>query len=201
MAKIETVERLREIIADYGPVGSAKIRNYLCEQGVAFIEHSPFLMLGTLGAYGLEISQKGGKPGFVEITDNRTILIPEFAGNHLAIGLQNILQDSRVALAMVRPATDEILRVSGRATLLDDEDICERLSAGGKPASLIIRVDVERAAFHCVRSARRAKLWNPESWDQPTRISFGKIYSDALKQPEIEPVFDKLTEESDSKLY
>jgi hypothetical protein len=73
-------------------------------------------MLGTLGDYGLEISQKGGEPGFVMVCDNRSMLIPERVGNHLAIGLQNILRDPRVALAMVRPATDEVLRVSGRAT-------------------------------------------------------------------------------------
>ena len=201
MAKIKSVERLREIITDYGPRGAAKIRDHICEQGIAFIERCPFLMLGTLGDYGLEISQKGGEPGFVEVCDNRVMLIPEWVGNHLAIGLQNILRDPRVALAMVRPATDEVLRISGRATLLDDEDICRRLSADGKPATLIIRVDVERAAFHCVRSARRARLWDPESWDKPTRISFGKIYASALKQPELGPVFDKLAEESDSKLY
>ena len=38
-------------------------------------------------------------------------------------------------------------------------------------------------------------------WDAPTRISFGKIYADALNQPEIEQEFDKLTEQSDSTLY
>lgn len=201
MAKIETVDRLRELIVDYGPRGAAKIRDHICDQGSDFIARSPFLMLGTLGDYGLEISQKGGEPGFVEIVDARTLLIPERVGNHLAIGLQNILRDPRVAVAMIRPATDEVLRISGRATLLDDRDLCERLSADGKPATLIIRVAVERAAFHCVRSARRAKLWEPQSWDPPTRISFGRIYADALRQPEVETVFDRLAEESDSRLY
>ena len=201
MARIETVERLREIIADYGPRGAAKIRDHVCEQGAAFVARSPFLMLATQGDYGLEVSQKGGEPGFVKLSDNRTLLIPEWTGNHLAIGLQNILREPRVALAMVRPATDEVLRISGRATLFDDEDLCREMSAEGKPATLIIRVSVERAAFHCVRSARRAKLWDPESWDSPTRISFGKIYADALKQPELRPVFDKLTEQSDEHLY
>lgn len=201
IARIETVERLRELITDYGPRGAAKIRDHICEQGVAFIKRSPFLMLGTWGTYGIEISQKGGQPGFVDIADNRTLQIPERVGNHLAIGLQNILHDPRVALAMIRPATDEVLRISGRAMLLDDRDLCERLSAEGKPATLVIRVAVERAAFHCVRSARRAGLWNPESWDEPTRISFGKIYADALSQPELEPVFDELTVKSNSELY
>ena len=201
MARIETVERMREIITDYGPRGAAKIRDHICEQGLAFIARSPFLMLSTRGDYGLEISQKGGDPGFVRIDDNRTLLIPERSGNHLAIGLQNILHDPHVALAFLRPATDEVLRVSGHATLHDDQELCEALSIDGKPAHLIIRVVVDRAAFHCVRSARRARLWDPESWDKPTRISFGRIYADALSQPELQPLFDRLTEESDATLY
>jgi len=201
MARIASVERLREIIAEYGPRGAAKIRDHICEQGIAFIERCPFAMLATHGDYGLEISQKGGDPGFIELVDNRTLLIPERVGNHLAIGLQNILGDSRVALALIRAATDEVLRVTGRATLHDDADVCERLSAGGKPAVLVIRIEVERAAFHCVRSARRAGLWDPSSWDAPTRISFGKIYSDALGQPELHEPFEQMTQESDFSLY
>ncbi|MCB2074468.1 MAG: pyridoxamine 5'-phosphate oxidase family protein [Novosphingobium sp.] len=201
MARIETTERLREIITDYGPRGAAKIRDHICEQGIAFVRRSPFLMMATFGDYGIEVSQKGDHPGFVEIVDERTLLIPERTGNHLAIGLTNILRDPRIGLAMIRPATDEVLRISGHATLLDDADVCERLSAGGKPAVLIIKVEVDRAAFHCVRSARRAKLWEPESWDAPTRISFGRIYADALSQPELEEQFNRFAEESDSNLY
>lgn len=201
MARISTVDRLREIITDYGPRGAAKIRDHICDQGLAFIERCPFAMLATLGDYGIEISQKGGDPGFIEILDNRTLLIPERVGNHLAIGLQNILRDPRVALALIRPATDEVLRITGRASLHDDADACERMSAGGKPAVLVIRVAVERAAFHCVRSARRAGLWDPSRWDAPTRISFGRIYSEALGQPELREPFEQMTKESDSTLY
>ena len=201
MAKIETVEQLREIITDYGPRGAAKIRDHLCDQSLAFIRRSPFLMLGTSGEGGIEISQKGDHAGFVEVVGRKTLLIPERVGNHLAIGLQNILRNPQVGLAMIRPATDEVLRVSGQATLHDDAELCERLPAGGKAALLVIHVAVERAAFHCVRSARRAKLWDPESWDEPTRISFGKIYAQALGQAELEEEFDRLAEQSDSSLY
>lgn len=201
MARIETLQRLRELIIDYGPRGAAKIRDHICEQGEAFIARAPFALLGTLGDHGLEISPKGGTPGFVAMLDNRTLLIPEYAGNHLAIGLGNILRDSRVALLLMRPATDEVLRISGRASLHDDADLCEVHGAGGKPAILVIRIEVERAAFHCVRSARRAGLWNPASWDASTRISFGKIYADALGQPELHQPFDAMTEQSDSTLY
>jgi hypothetical protein len=44
-------------------------------------------------------------------------------------------------------------------------------------------------------------LWNPENWDAPTRISFGKIYAEALSDPRPEEQFDAFTEESDSTLY
>ena len=137
MAEIKSVDRLREIIADYGPRGSAKIYDHLCEQALAFVCRAPFAMLATHGDYGLEISQKGGNPGFMEVVSDRLLLIPEWTGNHLAIGLQNILRDPHVALAVMLPGTDEILRISGRATLLDDREICQRLSCDGKPATLI----------------------------------------------------------------
>lgn len=200
MAEIRTLEALREIIPSPGPRAAAKLRDRLCEQGIAFARRSPFLVLSTVGEWGLELSQKGGDPGFVEIVDDRTLLIPERRGNQLLLGLGNILADPRVALAMLRPATDEVLRISGRATLIDDRDVCERLAAGGEPALLAIRVEIDRAAFHCVRSARRAGLWRPETWDAPTRISFGRIYAEALGRPEIEAEFERMAEIVNAKL-
>jgi uncharacterized protein len=201
MARIETAARLREIIADYGPRGAAKYRDHICDQGAEFVARCPFVMLATQGDYGIEVSQKGGDPGFVTLDGIHTMLIPEYQGNHLAVGLSNILVNPGVGLALIRPATDEVLRVTGQASLHDDSELCERMSAGGKPALLVIKVDVERAAFHCVRSARRAGLWNPAAWDVPTRISFGRIYAEALDQPELEAPFDSMTAESDAKLY
>lgn len=200
MARIATLEDLRRIVPDPGPHAGAKLRDRLCEQGIAFVRRSPFLMLATVGAWGLEISQKGGGPGFVEVVDDRTLLIPERRGNQLLLGLGNILADPRVGLAMLRPATDEVLRISGRASLTDDREILERLAARGEPALLAICVQIDRAAFHCVRSARRAGLWDPATWDAPTRVNFGRIYADALGRPEIEPELNRLAEISDARL-
>src|SRR5262245_15974081 len=90
MAQISTMEQLRALIPDPGPKAGAKLRDRLCEQGIAFVRRSPFLMLGTIGAWGVEISQKGDHPGFVEVVDDRTLLIPERNGNQLTLGLGNI---------------------------------------------------------------------------------------------------------------
>lgn len=200
MARITSMQRLREIIPDPGPRAGAKLRDRLCDQGAAFIARSPFMILSSIGSWGVEVSQKGDHPGFVEVVDDQTLLIPERNGNQLALGLGNIMADARVGLAFLRPATDEVLRISGRAVLRDDADLCQRLAARGKPALLVIRVEIDRAAFHCVRSARRAGLWQPETWDVPGKISFGKIYADALGRPEIREAFDQMAEEHDRHL-
>ncbi len=201
MAQIMTMEHLREIIPAPSPKAFAKIRDRLCRQGKDFINRCPFVVLSTIGDWGVEVSQKGGDPGFVEIVDDRTLLIPEYKGNQFALALGNILADPRVGLAMLRPATDEVLRISGRATLISDAGICERLSGGGKPAVLAIRIDIDRAAFHCPRSARRAGLWQPDSWPEPMKVSFGQIYAEGLANPEVRELFDRLSEESDARLY
>ncbi|GGB98126.1 hypothetical protein GCM10011494_15740 [Novosphingobium endophyticum] len=83
MAQIQTVSRLREIIADYGPRGAAKIRDRICDQGRAFIDRCPFLVLGTIGPAGIELSPKGGEPGFVRQVDDRTLLLPNMRGTTL----------------------------------------------------------------------------------------------------------------------
>jgi uncharacterized protein len=114
--------------------------------------------------------------------------------------LANILSDPRVGLALLRPGTDEVLRITGHATLTSDSEICERLRGGGKPAVLAIRVAIDRAAFDCARSARRAGLWQPERWDEPQRVSFGQIYAEGLGGPRVRELFDRLSQESDAKL-
>lgn len=201
MTQITTPEQLRELIPAPSEKAFAKIRDQLCVQGIEFIRAAPFVLFATNGEWGIEVSQKGGAPGFVQVVDERTLLIPEYRGNQFALALGNILAEPRVGLALLRPGTDEVLRISGRAALIDDAELCERMAAGGKPAVLAIRIEIDRAAFHCPRSARRAGLWDPSAWTEPQQISFGKIYAEALEAPQVRDLFDRLAKESDSKLY
>ena len=161
MARINSVERLVELIPEPSPVASAKLLDRLDEQATEFIRRSPFLLLATDGEAGLDVSPKGDDPGFVEIVDARTLLIPERPGNQLKMGLRNILANGRIGLIFLCPATGDAVRVSGRASLHDDLDLCARLSSHGKDAILVIRVEIERAFFHCPRAILRAQLWQP----------------------------------------
>src|SRR5262245_18665695 len=113
MPQITTMEHLRQLIPDPGPKAGAKLRDRLCDQGIAFIKRSPCLAIASIGSWGIEVSEKGDHPGFVEVVDDKALLIPERNGNQLTLGLGNILAEPRVGLMMIRPATDEILRISG----------------------------------------------------------------------------------------
>ena len=153
--RITTLAQLRGILPQPNPVGMSKVLDHLDEQGIA--------------------SPKGDEAGFVRVEDERSVLIPDRAGNNLAFGLTNIIENPRVGVIVLRPTTGETLRFSGTAEISSDPTLLETLSARGKPALLAIRVRIEHAYFHCARSILRAGLWQPDTWLEPRKVSFGKI--------------------------
>ena len=181
MARISTVEQLRQVLPEPRATTKLKILPELDEQAREFIETSPFLFLATVDGNGtVEVSPKGDERGFVKIENAKTLLIPERAGNNLAFGLQNILATGSIGLIFVRPNTGETLRVSGKAEVFDDADLVQQLGSEKRPALLAIRVQMQHCFFHCARSFLRAKLWEPESWDERKRISFGRVFAPKL---------------------
>ena len=196
MAEITSVEQLRTRLAAPRPTTLAKIVPALDDQGRTFIARSPFLFMATRDAAGtVDVSPKGDEPGFARIEDDTTLLLPERTGNNLAFGLQNIIATGSVGLIFMRPGTAETFRVNGRASIHDDADLLARLGTAERPALLAIRVKIERCYFHCARSVTRAKVWQPDSWDAPMKVSFGRIIAprvggDAKMAAEIDSMVD-----------
>lgn len=185
MARITTQEELRRVIAEPRPATRAKILDALDEQSIEFLKRCPFALVSTASADGtIEVSPKGDEPGFIRIEDPRTLLIPERVGNNLAFGLNNIIATGKIGIIALVPATGETLRISGTAEIHDDADLVASLSSLGKPALLATRVRIQHCYFHCARSIVRAKLWNPEAWPAPGRISFGRIIAPRIGEGE-----------------
>ena len=181
MTTITSIEALRRIVPEPRRTTRAKILDRLDDQARAFIGRAPFAVLGTSGGNGLEVSPKGDKPGFVLIEDDRTIALPERAGNNLAFGLTNIIDNPEVGLLLVTPGTGETLRIGGRAEITTDADLLDRLTDDDRPALLAIRVHIRHCYFHCARAFLRAGLWQLESWPEPQKVSFGKIIAAQLE--------------------
>ena len=173
--RIATMAALRERIGEPNPVTRQKIFGGLDEQMRAYLARSPFCLLATSDAEGNpQVSPKGDAPGFTLVEDDRTLVVPDRKGNKLLFGLENLLANPRIGLIFLQPGTDETLRVSGRAELRADPDLLARLSARGQPALVAIRVQIERCFFHCARAFLRAELWNPDTWPERQRVSFGR---------------------------
>jgi PPOX class probable FMN-dependent enzyme len=173
--KIGTVEALRKIIGLPNEQVPLKIHRELNARAIEFIGKSPMLMLATSDAAGRPtVSPKGDLPGFVQVEDNRTLLIPERKGNKLIFSLTHILENPHVGLIFLVPGTSETLRVQGTAELLDDADRCATLAARGRPALLTMRVKVTECYFPCAKAFLRSDLWKPETWPEKMAVSFGE---------------------------
>lgn len=185
MAKLNSIADLRRVIPEPRPTTKVKILEALDEQSIDFLKRCPFALVSTTSPDGtIEVSPKGDEPGFIRVEDSRTLLIPERVGNNLAFGLGNMIDNGRIGMICLVPATGETLRLSGTAEVFDDPDLIASLSSLGKPALLATRVKIKHCYFHCARSIVRAGLWKPETWPAAGRISFGKIIAPRMGQGE-----------------
>ena len=95
------------------------------------------------------------------------------------------------------PNAGETLRINGKAVVVADSDLLQELGARGKPAMVAVRVSIERAYFQCARALLRARIWDPETWSAPRRISFGRIIAQNTgNQEDLEQRIDAMVDRS-----
>ena len=70
----------------------------------------------------VDVSHRGGPPGFVQIDAAGTLTIPDYAGNRFFNTLGNISLQPRVGLLFVDFVRGELVQLSGEAELLLDPD-------------------------------------------------------------------------------
>jgi len=158
------IRDVAELEALFGPVGEASLRKevaYLHPHYRAFIEASPFAVLGTAGPEGLDVSPRGDPPGFVHVQDEHTLLMPERRGNNRIDSLRNLLADPRAALIFLVPGVGEALRVNGRAAISVEPALLARFSMNGQLPKCVLVIRVETAMFQCARAIARSNLWSP----------------------------------------
>ena len=130
-----------------------------------FISRSPFVLVASSDDQGnFDISPKGDPQGFVQVLNEDTLVIPERLGNRRADTFKNVLKNPEVGLIFLIPGKKESLRISGKATIIQDDDVLARMALRGKPPQLALAVEVTEAFFHCSKCMVRSKLWAPESW-------------------------------------
>jgi uncharacterized protein len=154
---------LREIIGDPSETVLLKLHDRLNALTRQFIERSPFVCVATLDpAGGLDVTPRGDPAGFVQVLDERTLLIPERPGNRIADTLRNLLADPRIALLFLIPGIGDTFRVNGRAVITDDAELLAPCAVDGRVPKLGLLVSIDEAYTHCPKAFIRSDLWNPE---------------------------------------
>ena len=167
---IDSVQGLEAIYRKPAKRVIEKVTDCITAPGRDFIAASPFLFLATAGADGIDCSPKGDAPGFVQLLDDRTLLIPDRPGNNRIDGMKNIIANPQVGIIFMVPGANETFRVNGRAEISVDPALLSRCAVGGKPPRAVIVVTVEEAFSHCPKALVRAHLWDAAGEGRPPGV-------------------------------
>ncbi|MGG6310113.1 pyridoxamine 5'-phosphate oxidase family protein [Paenibacillus macerans] len=202
---LSSEEEIRELLGYPSEVVRKKTVHTLDVHCRRFISMSPLLFLSTSDDEGFcDVSPRGDASGSVLVLDEKHLVIPERPGNRRFDSLRNILSNPRVGMIFIIPGLEETLRVNGKAYIIKDEPILERMKAREKRPVLGIGVEVEECFIHCAKAFKRSGVWNSESWAEAgTLPSIPTILTAHVRSSEYtEEVIRKGLEESyEKRLY
>ena len=161
---VDSIDSLRALYRNPSPLVTAKVKHELDAASSAFIARAPFVLVGTQGPDGLDVSPRGGVPGFVKVIGPSHLAVPDLSGNNLLDTLTNVVRDGRVGLLFTVPGKDETLRVNGRAWVVTDDEVLDLFVDDVKRPKAAIGVRVEQVFIHCAKAFRRSQLWDPATW-------------------------------------
>lgn len=173
---------LRALYGEPGRLALLKEQDHLDENCRHFIELSPFLCLATSGADGrADNSPRGDAPGFVEVADEKTLLLPDRPGNNRIDSLANIVHRPDVGLLFFIPGFTETLRINGRARLSTAPDLLARFTVDGRLPKLVVVITVDEAFLQCSKALIRSRLWEEDAKvDRTTLPTLGRMIADVV---------------------
>ena len=178
------IDALRAVYGPY-PADSAAVRIVmpkLHEHHRAFIALSPFLVIASADAQGFpDASPKGDFAGFVEMPDDKTLVIPDRPGNNKLLTLSNITENPNVSLIFFVPGRTDTVRVNGKARITIDPAVLEQFAIRDKLPESAVIITVAWAWIHCAKALIRSQLWEPEARVDPSVLpSVGQMTRDQL---------------------
>lgn len=160
-----TLDELNRMYRAPHPLVLAKTLDHIDRHARQFIGLSPFCVISSAGPDGRQdISPRGGEPGFVHVADDKTLMMPDRGGNNRLDSLRNLLSGpGQIGMMFMIPGVDDIFRVNGRVSVLNDPELLQQFVEFKKPPLSILSIAVEEAFLHCPRALMRGRLWDPEA--------------------------------------
>ncbi|NRF70125.1 pyridoxamine 5'-phosphate oxidase family protein [Aquincola sp. S2] len=111
----ERVERHAAPALTEGPSLSAAARALVTRADTLFIASASGARIGPARAEGVDVSHRGGLPGFVQIEDHDgacTLTLPDYSGNFLFNTLGNLQQWPRAGLLFIDHHSGDLLQIA-----------------------------------------------------------------------------------------
>lgn len=115
------------------------------------------------GKRQVDVSHRGGRPGFVHVDDDGTLTIPDFSGNRFFNTLGNIVANPRAGLVFVDFDTGDVLQLTGDAQVLLDAPETTAFRGAERLWRFKPRRIVYRPEALPLRFAFDAEGWSPQS--------------------------------------
>jgi PPOX class probable FMN-dependent enzyme len=157
------ISDLEALTAIYGAPAVSSIKkevNHIHPYYRKLVEAAPFAILATSGPEGIDASPRGDPAGFIQVYDEKTLLLPDRRGNNRIDSLRNIIHDPRVGLLFLIPGIGETLRINGTATITTDPAVLRYFLVDGKRPLSVLVINVETVFFQCSRAILRSRLWD-----------------------------------------
>lgn len=198
MEYITSREELRDAFEATHEVAIKKELKFIDPHSKRFIEHSPFVFIGSQDRAGHgDVSPKGDRPGFVRVLDDKTIAIPDRPGNNRLDTWENVVENPAVGLIFLIPGMNETLRINGEARLTLDPDLCAQCHVNNRPALAVLIVKVREVYMHCAKAFIRSRLWTPDSWaDRSEMPTLGQMLKDQAELAGTAKEFDGALDEA-----
>ena len=180
MARIDTLDQLKTLYGEPRERTANKEIEELDQHSRRILSLSPFCLIGTSDGRGnADVTPRGDKPGFVEVYDSRTLLLPDRPGNNRLDSLRNIVENSAVGMLFLVPGVGETMRVNGQGEIRDDEDLLDRCAVNGKRPTTVLLIHIEAIYIHCPKALIRSKLWDPSAQiDRAALPTLGQMLRD-----------------------
>ena len=180
---ITSQDQLRALYGEPNERAVNKVLGGFDKHVLHFISLSPFLAISTIDADGnLDVSPRGGEPGFVKVIGNNELLIHDAKGNKRVDSLSNIVDTGFIGTLFFIPGVDEALRINGRATVSVDPTHLSLFEREANPPKSCIHLVATQVFLHCAKALMRSKLWSAESQIERSILpTMGEMMKDHLK--------------------
>ncbi len=130
------------------PVPESRMAPHLGDSEVSLIAGSDTFFIASRSAQldeddssqGLDVSHRGGRPGFVRVDSNNELCFPDYSGNLLFNTLGNLQVDARAGLLFIDFQSGRMLNIIGTAKIC--WDVPETMRSAG--VERLIFFDIER---------------------------------------------------------